>query len=63
MLFPGDEFDDERADWCRQAFAAIAEDEGVLPGAASLLAEVRRFAAAAGRTQKRVRNVSPTEQF
>ena len=60
MLFPGDEFEDERADWCRQAFAAIAEDEGsVLPGAASVLAEVRRFAAAAGRTQKRVPKCVP----
>ncbi len=48
MLLPGDQFGDERADWCRQAFAAIAEEEGsVLPGAASLLDKVRGFAAAA----------------
>jgi patatin-related protein len=42
ILLPGDELADARADWCRQVFAAIAaEEEGVLPGAASILAEAR----------------------
>src|SRR5215207_1002833 len=49
ILLGGDRFDDERADWCRQAFAAIAEEEeSVLPGAASVLAQVRRVAAGDG---------------
>jgi patatin-related protein len=43
MLLGGDADEEERADWCRQAFAAIAEEEEEeLPEAAALLAEVRR---------------------
>ena len=45
-LLPGDDLADERADWCRQAFAAIADEEQEeLPGAASVLADVRQHAA------------------
>ena len=44
ILLPGDDLADARADWCRQAFAAIAdEEEGVLPEAAPILAEARTF--------------------
>jgi hypothetical protein len=42
ILLPGDDLADARTDWCRQAFAAIAdEEEAVLPGAAAILAEAR----------------------
>jgi len=45
MLLGPDADEEERTDWCRQAFAAIAEEEEPeLPQAASLLADVRRFA-------------------
>ena len=51
ILLPGDDLADARADWCRQAFAAIAdEEEGVLPGAAAILAEARRSRPVSPRT-------------
>jgi hypothetical protein len=65
MLLPEDEFD-ERADRCRQAFAAITEEEAsVLPKAPSVPAEVRavRGRTSAGKRKSVSRNVSPTEQF
>jgi hypothetical protein len=40
--------DEERADWCRKAFAAIVDEEDdALPKAKPLLDHVRRFAAPA----------------
>jgi len=40
--------DEERADWCRKAFAAIVDEEDdALPEAKPLLDHVRRFAAPA----------------
>ena len=47
-LLLGEAFtDDERAEWCRKAFAAIVEEEGdALPHAQPLLAHVRSFAGA-----------------
>jgi patatin-related protein len=47
MLLPGDDLENTRAEWCREAFAAIAEEEEMaLPQAASEIAALRRHAAA-----------------
>ena len=45
VLGAGGFTDDERADWCRKAFAAIVEEEGdALGNAKQLLDHVRDFA-------------------
>ena len=45
LLLGKDATDAERTEWCREAFAAIAQEEQEhLPKAAALLDDVRRFA-------------------